>query len=110
MPRSRAAPDRTGGLGAIVTATIYRTDFPGSCRVHPIDGMTLVFHRPSGATHFLDSPVPEMLELLAETPDDIEGLTRRLCARLGTTDDDEARTVVGTRIAELVAIGLVQAS
>jgi len=42
MPRSRAAPDRTGGLGAIVTATIYRTDFPGSCRVHPIDGMTLV--------------------------------------------------------------------
>lgn len=70
--------------------------------------MTLVFHRPSGATHFLDSPVPEMLELLAESPDDAAGLVRRLCARLGQAEDEEARAVVEARLAELTAIGLVQ--
>jgi len=79
--------------------------------------MTLVFHRPSGTTHFLDSPVPEMLELLAEAPADLAGLTARLCARLGLPEDGpehgpehgEAQTVVATRLADLVAIGLVQA-
>ncbi|MBD3759691.1 HPr-rel-A system PqqD family peptide chaperone [Rhizorhabdus sp.] len=91
-----------------MTAPIYRTDYPGSCRAHAIDGMTLVFHRPSGATHFLDSPVPEMLDLLAAAPDDSAGLARRLCASLDVPDDDEAHAVVATRLAELIAIGLVQ--
>lgn len=87
----------------------YRTDYPGSCSIHSIDGMVLAFHRPSGATHFLDSPVPEMLTLLAEQADDARGLTKRLCATLGIAADDEAHVVVETRLAELVAIGLVQA-
>jgi len=95
-----------------VTTPLYRTDFPQHCRTHPIDGMTLVFHRPSGTTHFLDSPVPEMLELLAEAPADAAGLTARLCVRLGLAEDGpdhgEAMTVVETRLADLVAIGLVQ--
>lgn len=91
-----------------MTAPIYRTDYPGSCRAHAIDGMTLIFHRPSGATHFLDSPVPEMLDLLAAAPDDAAGLARRLCASLDVPDDDEAQAVVDTRLAELIAIGLVQ--
>ncbi len=91
-----------------MTAPIYRTDYPGSCRAHAIDGMTLIFHRPSGATHFLDSPVPEMLDLLAAAPDDASALARRLCASLDVPDDDEAHAVVDTRLAELIAIGLVQ--
>ncbi|ATE67503.1 HPr-rel-A system PqqD family peptide chaperone [Rhizorhabdus dicambivorans] len=71
--------------------------------------MSLIFHRPSGATHFLDSPVPEMLQLLAEAPDGAAGLTCRLCVNLGLAEDEEARAVVEARLAELIAIGLVQA-
>ena len=93
-----------------MTAALYRTDFPNHCRTHAIDGMTLVFHRPSGATHFLTSPVPEMLALLAEAPIDAPGLSRRLCEQLGIEADDEALTVVEARLAELVASGLVQAA
>jgi PqqD family protein of HPr-rel-A system len=92
-----------------VTAALYRTDFPDHCRTHVMDGLTLVFHRPSGATHFLDSPAPEMLALLADAPMDAATLTSRLCAQLGMETDDEALAVVEARLAELVASGLVQA-
>lgn len=91
-----------------MSTPIYRTDFPQNCRTHAIDGMTLVFHRPSGETHFLDSPVPEMLALLAADPMDAGRLTARLCADLGLIEDDEARAVVAARLADLVAAGLVQ--
>ena len=92
-----------------MTEQRYRTDFPSSCRTQVVDGMTLVFHRPSGTTHFLDSPVPDMLALLADAPDDAAGLARRLCARLDIPHDDEAQTVVAARLTELVDSGLVQA-
>ena len=87
---------------------IYRTDYPGDCRSHVVDGMTLAFHRPSGTTHFLDSPVPEMLALLANKSDDASGLTRRLCAQLSVAEDAEAIEVVEARLAELLAAGLVR--
>ncbi len=72
--------------------------------------MLLVFHRPSGTTHFLASPVPEMLALLAEAPSDITDLCRRLCEQLDLAQDDEALAVVAARLRELVASGLVQAA
>lgn len=68
----------------------------------------LVFHRPSGATHFLDSPVPEMLALLAETPMDAGELSRALCTKLDLPHDGEAQAVVKARLDELVATGLVR--
>lgn len=74
-----------------------------------LDGLTLVFHRPSSTTHFLASPMPEMLELLAETPMTAAVLCRTLCERFDLPHDDEALVVVETRLSELIASGLVQA-
>ncbi len=70
--------------------------------------MTLVFHRPSGTTHFLASPAPEMLAVLAEVPMDAATLCRSLCERLDLPHDDEALFVVEARLDELVASGLAQ--
>lgn len=78
-----------------------------NCRTVEMDGLLLLFHRPSGVTHFLDSPIPEMLDLLTESPCDAATLTMRLCARLNLTCDEEAHAVVKTRLAELAAVGLV---
>lgn len=87
---------------------VYGTDYPGDCRTREIDGMTLAFHRPSGTTHFLDSPVPGILALLAERPDDAAGLTRRLCSMLAIAEDAEAVAVVTARLDELLSAGLVR--
>lgn len=91
-----------------MTAPLYSTDFPGLCLTREIDDMLLVFHRPSGATHFLDSPVPEMLGLLGEGPVGAEALGEALCERLGIPADAEAQAVIAARLEELVAVGLVQ--
>ena len=91
-----------------MNAPTYRTDFPQHCRTHAIDGLLLVFHRPSGTTHFLTSPVPEMLETLAEAPVGAATLSRKLCERLDLPHDDEALAVVEARLEELIACGLVQ--
>lgn len=91
-----------------MTAPIYRTDFPGDCLRHEIDGMDLVFHKPSGATHFLAPPVPDILTIIADAPCDAEMLTRRLCDRLGSPFDEEARAVVDRRLADLIGSGLVR--
>lgn len=93
----------------MVTPPLYRTDFAKNFRTHVIDGVTLTFHRPSGATHFLISPAPEIMALLSEAPMDSATLTRRLCATLDLPEDAEARAVVEARLAELVSAGLVLA-
>lgn len=72
-----------------------------------VEGLVLLYHRPSGATHLLDSPAPEILDLLAEQPCDAATLTHRLCELIDVVDDAEARTVVSARLDELAAIGLV---
>jgi PqqD family protein of HPr-rel-A system len=86
---------------------LYRTDYPDSCRIETVDGLALIFHRPSGTTHFLDAPVPDMLALLAERSATAVDLAERLCVRLGLELDDEAREVVSSRLIELTAAGLV---
>lgn len=86
---------------------MYHAEANCDCRTVEMDGLILLFHRPSGVTHFLDSPIPEMLDLLTESPCDAATLTARLCERLNLTCDEEARVVVEARLAELAAVGLV---
>lgn len=91
-----------------MTALLYRSDYPNDCRTRAIDGVTLIFHRPSGATHFLVGPATEILRLLAEAPMDGARLCRRLCDDIGIAADEAAQAVVDARLAELVGIGLVR--
>ena len=48
------------------------------------EGLTLLFHRPSGTTHVLLPPAPECSTLLAEGPADADALAARIAARLCT--------------------------
>jgi len=93
-----------------MSAPIYRTDYPADCLTHPLDGLMLVYHRPSGATHFLIDPTSDMLAILAEAPCDADMLARRLCHRIGTELDDEALEVTAQRLEELLDSGLIRAA
>jgi PqqD family protein of HPr-rel-A system len=90
-----------------MTSPLYRAEPIDSCHATDVEGMTLFYHRASGVTHLLASPLPEMLTLLREVPSCATTLAERLCHRLAIPCDEEAITVVTERLAELDAIGLV---
>ena len=86
--------------------THYRAAAPETLRIVPLDALTLVYHRASGITHIVDSPVPEILEILADGP-----LTAPvLLALLGETFDlaDADPEALAARLDELAAVGLVE--
>jgi PqqD family protein of HPr-rel-A system len=95
---------------APMPSLLYRAEPADSCRVTEVEGMALLYHRPSGVTHLLASPLPEMLALLREVPCGADILAERLCHRLAAPFDKEALTVVTQRLAELAAIGLVHSA
>lgn len=70
----------------------------------PLDGLSLVYHEPSGATHIVAPPAPEILEALLDGPADAAELLRRLHARY-EFDGDE---VIHVRLGELEEAGLVR--
>lgn len=86
----------------------YRADPPEDRCLAELDGLTLVFHRPSGTTHILSAPVPEILEALGEGPAEAGAIVARLAARHTIADSAEAEAIVTARLAELEAVGLVE--
>lgn len=84
----------------------YRADPPGALLHEPLDAFTAVFHRPSGATHLLVSPAPEILAALSGEALTIDALLARLADAYELADAD--RDALAERVRELVATGLVQ--
>jgi PqqD family protein of HPr-rel-A system len=85
----------------------YRADPPEARLTAFLDeAMAAVFHRPSGITHLLASPAPELLDALAAGPADARDLTARLAERFELDGDAEA--VIAARLEELAAVGLVR--
>ena len=70
----------------------------------PLDSLTAVYHRPSGGTHLLDAPAPQILAAL-DTPLALDALLARLSERYDLGEADPA--ALAERLAELEAIGLV---
>ncbi len=69
----------------------------------PLDSLTALYHRRSGQTHLVATPVPEILDALAIEPLD----PRALLSALGIDDDEEARSLLQARLDELMDSGLV---
>jgi PqqD family protein of HPr-rel-A system len=71
-----------------------------------LDGLVAIFHAPSGQTHLLAPPAPQILDVLAERP----GTPEDVLARIAESFDVEAAdgpAAIAARLAELEAVGLV---
>ncbi len=68
-----------------------------------LDDFTALYHRASGITHLVTSPVPELLDVLGEGPLDLE----TIAARLAAVFEVEDQGALAVRLEELVAAGLV---
>jgi PqqD family protein of HPr-rel-A system len=84
---------------------LYIADPQDEMKAVPLDGLTAVFHRPSGNTHLLAPPAPQILEALAGSAADTEGLLVRIAERFEIEGGAEA---LAARLAELEAAGLVR--
>ena len=84
--------------------TRYRAADPATLRIVELDALTAIYHRTSGITHVVASPVPELLAALAE-PRDMSDLLAYLATEYELTDADPA--ALAERLAELEAAGLV---
>lgn len=73
-----------------------------------IDGLSIIYHRPSGITHVVASPVPEMLAVIADDPADVAGIIVRLSAAHDLSGEDKLEEIIAARLEELEAAGLVR--
>lgn len=74
----------------------------------PLDAMSAVYHRPSGQTHLVGEPVPELLSVLDETPSDIDQVIARLAQKFELSAEDDAKQVIAARLDELAELGLIE--
>ncbi len=72
----------------------------------PLDALVAVFHRPSGTTHLLAEPAPDILDALAGEALTLAELMTRLGERFDLVDADAA--ALAARLEELVAAGLIE--
>jgi PqqD family protein of HPr-rel-A system len=85
----------------------YIADPPEAVRQVELEGLTALYHRPSGTTHILAAPAPQILEALAGTAGDAEEVAARLSEVFDLAAEDSA-AAVAARLAELEAAGLVR--
>ena len=71
-----------------------------------LDGLRVLYHRPSGMTHIVAPPAPQILEALRLGPADAGEVLARMRAWY-ELDGDEAADAVEARLDELEAAGLV---
>lgn len=84
----------------------YIADPESHVRIVALDGLSVLFHEPSGTTHIVAPPAPEILSALREGPADAVELLRRLSAHYEL--DDGAADAVSARLDELEQAGLVR--
>ena len=73
-----------------------------------VEGMTILYHRPSGITHVVAPPVPELLRALAAGPADAGEIVARLAEQHDIAGEGGLEEIVAARLDELAAAGLVR--
>ena len=84
----------------------YIADPPDAMRQVALDGLTALYHRPSGLTHIIAPPAPQILDALAQGPADASEIVARMAAQFDL--GDENGVAMAARLAELEAAGLVR--
>jgi len=87
----------------------YFRGAPDELLVRPLEGLTLIYHRPSGVTHIVDSPVPEILSQLDAEPRPASMLLARLARQYELEDGEGALDPLVAHLETLCEVGLARA-
>jgi len=89
----------------VTTPARYRAPPADALLVEPLDALTAIYHRPSGTTHLLAEPAPQILAALAAAPLDPAALAAALADAYEVEGGGDA---LAERLGELVEAGLVE--
>jgi len=84
----------------------YIADPEHCVRFVDLDGLSVLFHAPSGMTHIVAPPAPQILEALRLGPADAGEILARMRAWYDL-EEEQAADSIEARIEELEAAGLV---
>lgn len=94
------------GCSISSTAILYRAA-ADELVLKEMDGLDVIFHRPSGLTHIVGTPVPEILDVMADGAAlSVAAVRDRLAARFDLQQDDGE--ALAARLAEMAELGLVR--
>lgn len=85
---------------------LYRAEPASDYILRSLDDVTLLYHRRSGQTHIVVSPVPEILATLTGDACSTVEIVARLSCDYDLGDPHKALAAVKTHLDELVALGL----
>lgn len=91
-----------------MAAPRFVADAPADRPEIRLDGFAILYHRPSGMTHVVASPVPEILAAIAGDAADVGDIVKRLSTTHELSGKDALEEIVLARLEELEAAGLVR--
>jgi PqqD family protein of HPr-rel-A system len=86
----------------------YRADSTDGLVVTVLDSLTAIYHRPSGITHLIGEPIPQILEALGPEALSVAELLAKLGALHPVSAEGAAVSVLQSHLDTLISIGLVQ--
>ncbi len=94
-------------MTAAAKALYYQADPTDAYRVEPLDSMVLIYHRPSGITHMVTEPVPEILAAMGIKAVSATEIAEQLKAVFDLGDAAQAELAIAARLAEMAEQGLI---
>jgi PqqD family protein of HPr-rel-A system len=85
----------------------YRAEPATNLIVRALDDITLIYHRRSGQTHMVMSPVPEILAAIGAALLGVDEVLAVLARDFDLGDAGEALAAVAAHLDEMAALGLV---
>ena len=85
----------------------YQAEPAAALLVRPLEDITLIYHRRSGQTHMVMSPVPEILAALGAGGGGADEVSDLLSQHYDLGDPAEALSVIAAHLEEMAALGLV---
>lgn len=86
----------------------YRAEDAANLIIRPLDELNLIYHRLSGITHIVASPVPEMLAIMKDDALNSAELLERLSHSYALEAEADLKAVVQARLDELTNLGLIK--
>lgn len=96
---------------AVTVDQHYRREEEGTIISRALDDLVLLYHRPSGQTHMVVSPVPEIMTALEDGgPASASQVLQRLSRLYDLGPADDALAQIEAHLVDMAGLGLIRSA